>query len=183
MLRHGLLPQVRQEEGPMTKKTSSFELDIPPAHVFLASMSTYVLPKGKVGQRNSLNKKYLCWQKDGNWIYYTCTSCRAVTRMTVNLKPAPGTAQKCCLFMDGNMVATHGCEYCCACSAHVWLVLEDFPVRTIQEKIAKNSRQCPMCNAGDISSNSGFKYCCRCGFHWHLPKNNLIGASHADQGG
>lgn len=168
----------------MTKKTSASQLSIPGKHAFLASGQTYVLPKGKVGQRDQFKRLYLCWQKDTNWIYYTCVSCKAITRSTVHLKPVPGTYEKSGLFMDKDVVGTYGCEYCTKCSVHHWFVLEDFPVKAIQKKIAKNPGQCLMCKSKHILDNCGFLYCERCTFHWRLPVIPVqTGVTHVDKGG
>lgn len=146
----------------MAKKTSINELDLAREHVFLAGGQTYVLPKGKVGQRDHKRRFYLCWQKTEDGIYYTCP-CGRINRMSVNLA---WEGKNCGIFLDGSMVGTFGCEYCLSCHSHLWYVLKDFPVKTIQKKLVKEPRQCPLCGFMSGCGSSGFTACQRCSFHW-----------------
>lgn len=161
------------------KKTHFSTLDIPLNHSFLARGQTYVLPKGKVGEKDHLKRLYLCWQKTEDGIYYVC-GCGRINRMSANLTGGIS----CGLFMDGSMVGTYGCEYCYSCKSHIWYVLEDFPVKVIQKKIVKNPRQCPMCGLGNLFDETGFKACGRCYFRWRLPKKPVqTEVLHVDQRG
>jgi hypothetical protein len=131
--------------------------------LFMAPLqSKYAQPFGsdttrwRILTEGALTKGQSCWTRDGDHIFYRCSSCLKIRRL---------------LSMDVLILSPHliniSCEKCPDCGAHHWYIFWEWAPRKVRGAIKVLPNACPVCRTRTIVTyNGGYRECTLCQIVW-----------------